>query len=87
VTLPDLTACPNCGRSIRVRPKNCPGCGFAIRAYRVKVKIGDRVKVIERVVAIPPEHVDKFTYNAGELVEDVTKPGGLTEDPTPGKSS
>ena len=77
MTLPDLQACPNCGRSIQVRPKNCPGCGYAIRAYRVRV--GDRVLV--RVVAIPPEHADKFKTLA-EVEELETGRGGLTEDPT-----
>lgn len=70
MTLPDLQACPNCGRSIRVRPRICPGCGHHIRAYRVRITIGDRVKVLERVVAIPPEHVDKFKM-AGDVVEEI----------------
>jgi len=78
VTLPDVVGCPNCGTSLRVRPANCPGCGFAIRAYRVRVTIGDRVKVHERVVAIPPEQLDKFQM-AGDVVEEIPP----TEDETP----
>lgn len=70
MTLPDLQACPNCDRSIKVRPKNCPGCGYAIRAYRIRVTIGDRTEIQEKVVAIPPQHLDKFEFADG-LVEEI----------------
>lgn len=73
MTLPDLQACPNCGHSIRVRPRDCPGCGFAIRAYRVRVTVGDRVKVLERVVAIPQENLARFKM-AGDVVEEIQPP-------------
>ncbi len=66
MTLPDLQACPNCNRAIRVRPKTCPGCGYVIRAYRIR--LNDRV--IERVVAIPTEHLDEFQFTDG-TIEDV----------------
>jgi hypothetical protein len=48
-----------------------------IRAYRVRVN--DRV--IERVVAILPEHAHKLKTVA-EVEEIQTDRGGLTEDPT-----
>jgi ribosomal protein L37E len=68
--LPELIGCPHCGKSLHVRPKSCPGCGYAIRAYRVRVTIGDRANVVERVVAIKPEDLPKFRA-AYDVVEEI----------------
>jgi len=70
VTIPELQACPNCGRSIRVRPRIFPGCGYSIRALLVKITVDGETKIITRVVAVAPGGLKAF--GKSDDIEDVT---------------
>lgn len=52
--VPDVFGCPHCDRSIRGRVRTCPGCGFSIGVIRLRLKVGDRENIIEKLVAAPP---------------------------------
>ena len=80
MTPPDVIGCPNCHRSVRLRPQWCPGCGYAIRAYRFPIGAGGDARFVERIIAIRPEDLHKYRLLRGDLEEI---PAGSTPDDPP----
>jgi hypothetical protein len=54
MTVPEVFGCPRCRRSVPRHVQTCPKCGSSIGLIRIKVKIGERTNVIDKLVAAPP---------------------------------
>lgn len=68
--------CPKCRELVTKGSRICPACGTGIATVRVRLKVGGKTKIIERLVACDPDQLDEFEdLEAADLDNPEELPG------------